>query len=380
MIAVLTTNGGTVTHGEGAATTLLVATIRGMLVFERADANAPWKLTRKALEDRHVSALLYVPKAGLLFAGAHGQGSLSVSKDLGLTWEPANNGLNSTHIYTMAQQERDGRTVLFLGTEPSALYRSDDLGATWVEIPEMMTVPDQDKWTFPPPPHIAHVKNIAFHPAEPETLYICIEQGALLKTVDDGKTWTEPRSYESENDKFYHDNHRVLIRPSNPGQMFMCGGEGLHYSADAGETWVHLMTRQDLIGYPDAMFIDPRNENVLYLGGPGNAPRDWGARKSANATVLKSTDGGVTWDHMRNGLPTEIIGNIEGMGLYHWDDKIMLIAGTATGEIYATENDGESWYAISEDVPPISKGGHYRWFLDAKERMNVEGRYGRNEH
>ncbi|MBB5411082.1 photosystem II stability/assembly factor-like uncharacterized protein [Paraburkholderia sp. HC6.4b] len=380
MIAVLTTNGGTVTHGDGAATTLLVATIRGMLVFEREDASAPWDLTRTTLEDRHVSALLYVPGAGLLFAGAHGQGSLVVSKDLGLTWEPANNGLKSTHIYTMAQQERDGKTVLFLGTEPSALYRSDDLGASWVEIPEMMTVPDQDRWTFPPPPHIAHVKNISFHPAEPETLYVCIEQGALLKTTDDGKTWNEPRSYESENDKFYHDNHRVVIRPSNPKQIFMCGGEGLHYSADAGETWVHLMTRQDLIGYPDAMFIDPRNENVLYLGGPGNAPRDWGARKSANATVLKSTDGGVTWKHMRDGLPEEIIGNIEGMGMYRWDDKIMLIAGTATGEIYATENDGESWYVVSEDVPPISKGGHYRWFLDAKERMTVEDRYGRNEH
>jgi len=380
MIAVLTTNGGTVTQGDGAATTLLVATIRGMLVFERADTCAPWKLTRKTLEDRHVSSLLYVPNAGLLFAGAHGQGSLVVSKDLGVTWEPANHGLNSTHIYTMAQQERDGKTVLFLGTEPSALYRSDDLGASWVEIPAMMTVPDQDKWTFPPPPHIAHVKNIAFHPAEPETLYICIEQGALLKTTDDGKTWTEPRSYESEHDKFYHDNHRVLIRPSNPKQMFMCGGEGLHYSADAGETWVHLMTRQDLIGYPDAMFIDPRDENVLYLGGPGNAPRDWGARKSANATVLRSADGGVSWAHMRKGLPEEVIGNIEGMGLYHWDDKIMLIAGTATGEIYATENDGESWYVVSDDVPPISKGGHYRWFLDAKERLNVEDRYGRNEH
>ena len=104
MIAVLTTNGGTVTHGDGAATTLLVATIRGMLVFERAYAGAPWNLTRKTLEDRHVSALLYVPKAGLLFAGAHGQGSLVVSKDLGLTWQPADNGLNSTHIYTMTQQ------------------------------------------------------------------------------------------------------------------------------------------------------------------------------------------------------------------------------------------------------------------------------------
>lgn len=351
---------------------LLVATLRGMHVFERGSAGESWRPTRRALEHLHVSALLYEPKSGLLFAGAHGNGGLWVSSDLGLTWAARGTGIAGGHIYTLAAQETNAGVVLYAGTEPSALYRSTDLGLSWVEIKEMMTVPGQEKWTFPPPPHVAHVKNVAFHPAEPETLYVCIEQGALLKTVDGGKTWTEPRSYESENDKFYHDNHRVLIRRSNPAQLFMCGGEGLHYSADAGETWRHLMTRADTIGYPDAMFIDPRNENTLYLGGPGNAPRDWAAKKSADATVLRSTDGGETWQAIRNGLPAEIIGNIEGMGLYHWGDRIMLIAGTATGEVYATEDEGANWYVVSDELPPVSKGGHYRWFLDVGERERVE--------
>ncbi|QYY29488.1 glycosyl hydrolase [Cupriavidus pinatubonensis] len=374
LIAVLSCNGGTVTHGSGPATRLFVATLRGMHVFERTGQGAPWQRTRSALEDRHVSALLFEPQSGLLFAGAHGKGGMWVSRDLGVTWEPRGNGLKSEHVYTLAAQQRDGRVVLYLGTEPSALYRSDDLGENWEEVSAMLSVPDQDKWTFPPPPHVAHVKNVAFHPAQPGTLYVCIEQGALLKTTDDGATWTEPRSYESAQDKFYHDNHRVLIRPSNPAQLFMCGGEGLHYSADAGETWTHLMTRADRIGYPDAMFIDPRDENVLYLGGPGNAPRDWGSKRSADATVLRSRDGGATWQEIRNGLPAEVIGNIEGMGLYHWADQVMLLAGTATGETYASEDGGENWYTVADNLPPISKGGHYRWFLQADEREKVEDR------
>ncbi|WP_322045407.1 glycosyl hydrolase [Paraburkholderia sp. J67] len=372
MIAILSCNGGTVTHGEGPATTLLVATLRGMQVFERASAHEAWRLTRTALAHLHVSALLYEPGSRLLFAGAHGAGGLWVSEDLGVTWTPRGEGIKSAHIYTLAAQQREQGIVLYAGTEPSALYRSDDLGRQWTEIAEMMGVPGQDKWTFPPPPHVAHVKNIAFHPDEPQTLYVCIEQGALLKTVDDGRTWTEPRSYESAQDKFYHDNHRVLIRRSDPAQLFMCGGEGLHYSADAGETWTHLMTRADAIGYPDAMFIDPRDENVLYLGGPGNAPREWATRRSADAKVLRSTDSGVTWQPIRNGLPDEIVGNIEGMGLYHWGDRIMLLAGTATGEVYASEDDGANWYAVATGLPPISKGGHYRWFLDVAAREKVE--------
>ncbi|WP_322094297.1 WD40/YVTN/BNR-like repeat-containing protein [Paraburkholderia bannensis] len=372
MIAILSCNGGTVTHGEGPATTLLVATLRGMQVFGRSGEADTWRLTRTALEHLHVSALLYEPESKSLFAGAHGNGGLWVSEDLGMNWKPCSEGIKSAHIYTLAAQPRAQGVVLYAGTEPSALYRSDDLGRRWTEVSAMLEVPGQERWEFPPPPHIAHVKNVAFHPDEPQTLYVCIEQGALLKTVDDGRTWTEPRSYESGQDKFYHDNHRVLIRRSNPAQLFMCGGEGLHYSADAGESWTHLMTRADAIGYPDAMFIDPRDENVLYLGGPGNAPREWAARRSADAKVLRSVDGGVTWQPIRNGLPEEIVGNIEGMGLYHWDDRIMLIAGTATGEVYASEDDGANWYTVATGLPPISKGGHYRWFLDVAAREKVE--------
>lgn len=374
MIAVLSCNGGTVTHGSGPAVQLLVATLRGMHVFERESAGKPWRHVRATLEDRHVSCLLYEPQSGLLFAGAHGKGGLVRSADLGLSWEVCSVGLGSSHIYTLAAQAREGGHIrLYLGTEPSALYYSEDLGTSWSEMTEMLAVPDQDKWTFPPPPHVAHVKNVAFHPEVPDTLYVCIEQGALLKTVDGGKTWFEQRSYESAGDKFYHDNHRVLIRRDDPARLFMCGGEGLHGSSDAGASWTHLMTRSDRIGYPDAMFIDPRNEDVLYMAGPGNAPREWAAKRSADATVMRSRDSGKTWHEMRYGFPAEVIGNIEAMGLYQWGDEIMLLAGTATGELYANE-DGECWTAVANDLPPISKGGHYRWFLKVDERERIEAR------
>ena len=45
------------------------------------------------------------------------------------------------------------------------------------------------------------------------------------------------------------------------------------------------------------------------------------------------------------------------MGLYHWDKRAMLLAGTATGEVYACEDAGEDWSVVAEQLPPISKGG-----------------------
>ena len=134
----------------------------------------------------------------------------------------------------------------------------------------------------------------------------------------------------------------------------------------------HTTTRTFTIGYPYAGFIDPRNEDILYMGGPQNAPLVWGAQRSANSTFMCSLDGGTTWTERRNGLPTTIVGNIEAMGMHHNGESLMLTAGTATGEVFVSDDAGETWSTAASGLPPISKGGHYRWFLAAAQRASVE--------
>jgi len=242
----------------------------------------------------------------------------------------------------------------------------------------MLKVRNTDRWSFPPPPHIAHVKNVAFHPANPNRIYICIEQGALLRTDDAGETWDEVSGYEDDADFFYNDNHRVLIRPSDPEDFLMNGGEGL-YRSRHGE-WSHLTTRDDRIGYPDAMFLDPFDENGVIVGGPQNAPRLWRDQDKpmADPTVLRSDDGGVTWRGLNEGLP-KIVGNIEGMGMHVHGRTVSLYAGTATGEVFHSDDAGGNWTLLAENLPPISKGGHYRWFMTDERRARIEEELRRNE-
>jgi len=369
MLALLSCNGGTVTQGDGLATRLLVATLYGVQIFER-EIGESWARVANPLSEYHISALLYEPESGLVFAGGHYDAGLWVSEDLGGTWSACNEGLESRHIYCLAAQRREDGVRLWLGTEPPMLYRSDDLGKSWTAMPGMLKV-DMDKWTFPPPPHVAHVKNIAFHPARPDSVFICIEQGALLKSEDEGVSWSEVTGYESSEDFFYNDNHRVIFKPSDPDDFVMSGGEGIYRSVH-GE-WQHLTTRDDRIGYPDAMFRDPRDEKVLIVGGPQNAPRKWRDqdRPMANPTVLRSDDDGVTWKSLNEGLP-EITGNIEGMGLHDYGSGFSLYAGTATGEIYHSDDCGLHWLLLADHMPPISKGGHYRWFLTEQQRAEIE--------
>jgi hypothetical protein len=371
MLALLSCNGGVETTGDGPATRLMVATLHGVHTFARAAPGEAWHLVARHLVDHHISALLHEPRSGLIFAGGHYDAGLWVSRDAGQSWQPANAGLDSRHIYTIALQQRDEGPVLWLGTEPPMLYASTDLGATWQARPGMPKVANTDRWSFPPPPHVAHVKNVAFHPARPDTILICIEQGALLRSDDNGTTWDEVTGYEAGDDFFYNDNHRVLIAPGDPDDFLMNGGEGL-YRCNHG-AWTHLTTRDSRIGYPDAMFRDPFDADGVIMAGPQNAPRKWREQDQpmADPTVLYSPDQGRTWRAIDRGLP-RITGNIEAMGMHVRPDGFSLYAGTATGEVFHSDDRGETWSLLAERLPPISKGGHYRWFLSDQRRAEIE--------
>lgn len=371
MIALLSCNGGTVTQGDGPPTKLLVATLHGVRIFTRDAVGDAWRQEATRLPEHHVSALLLDADSQRLFAGCHYDGGLWRSDDQGTTWVQCNEGLESGHIYALAAQKLEDRTRLWLGTEPPMLYSSADGGAHWRKHPGMLKVRNTDKWTFPPPPHMAHVKDIAFPPDRPEEIYICIEQGALLRSQDGGETWDEVTGYESEEDFFYNDNHRVIFKSSDPDDYVMNGGEGL-YRNSHGE-WRHLTTRDDRIGYPDAMFRDPFDEAILIMAGPQNPPRLWREQDvpMADPTVMRSTDDGETWHLLGKGLP-KIVGNIEAMGMHVTKTGYSLYAGTATGEVFHSDDRGETWSLLADSLPPISKGGHYRWFLTDERRAEIE--------
>ena len=244
-------------------------------------------------------------------------------------------GIAAEHdqIYTLAAQHHGDRVVLWAGTQPAALYRSDDLGDTWVEHPGILEVPDTDKWSFPAPPNVAHVKHISFHPTEQATMYVCIEQGALLRSTDGGRTWTELSEYSREDDWAYRDMHRLVIAPSNPDKLLLTSGEGLYSSSDAGATWTHLTRKRDRLGYPDQLFLDPRDQRTIFIAGAADSPPHWIEKKDGRPGVLRSRDDGASWTELRTGFPEHIRGNIEAMTMCHGPYGLQFFAGTALGDV-----------------------------------------------
>src|SRR5690606_14076792 len=155
------------------------------------DPAGAWRETGGGLLGHHVGALAPDERAGRVFAGCQYEGGLGVSDEQGASWRPCNEGWEGGRIQSLALQQGGEDVGMWLGTEPPMLYRSDDLGESWRARPGMLKVHNNDKWTFPPPPHVAHVKNISFHPERPDDIFICIEQGALLHSPDAGENWDE---------------------------------------------------------------------------------------------------------------------------------------------------------------------------------------------
>ncbi len=365
----LSPNGQNATTGDGPATCLVVATVEGVATLRRGAPESEWRLIGRSLADRHVGALQYEPVSGKLFAGAHSDGGLWVSDDgAGDDWRELTNGIDRPHIYSLAARRSGDRVTLFAGTQPAALYRSDDFGESWTEIDGVRTAPGTDKWTFPPPPHLAHVKSVVFHPAEPDTIFVLVEQGALLKSVDDGTSWTELASYSQPEDTVYRDSHRLLISADDPEVLYFATGEGLYRSADGGGTWDHLIRRGEPGGYTDFLFFQPGDEETLYIAGATLSPGIWSKEGLADSHVMRSADAGRSWTVLGRGLPEPMIGAIEAMTQHVWDGGQMLVIGTATGEVYASEDDGASWDCIAGDVAPVSKDHHHLAFLPPEQR------------
>ena len=371
-IICISANGKTTSSSENAAKRMLVATAEGVLDFRRESPDSAWQLQdAMLLEGKHVSALVYDEITGLLFAGLHFEGGLMVSEDLGASWEARNEGLQSGHAYSLLVQHDGDRTILNLGTEPVMFYRSFDLGRSWTAYPKCTEVEGTEHWFFPR--SAPHVKHIAAHPSEPDTIYICVEQGDLLRSDDGGENWTSINSMERPDDKFRRDQHRVTFFRDNPDEIFLMTGIGAYHTRDRGQSWTRLTDTEHACAYPDPFFVHPRDDKLFMVGAGMNPNPNWGAAGTAYPKFMVSTDHGKSWTNKMAGMADPVAGNLEVAAMHDSaQGGVELYAGSACGELYMSTDEAESWSLVADDLPAMSKGPHFRHFLPAQDREAYE--------
>ncbi len=150
------------------------------------------------------------------------------SEDGAETWEAV--GLEGEEVTALSTSPAEPGLV-WAGTEPSAVYRSEDAGASWGRTEGLLDLPSSSTWSFPPRPDTHLVRWIACHPAAAGRLWVAIEAGALVSTPDGGRTWRDRVPGGP------YDTHQVAIHPDRPEGLRISAGDGYYESDDGGKTW-----------------------------------------------------------------------------------------------------------------------------------------------
>lgn len=285
---------------------------------------------RTVLDGKQVSAIaVNSDSPDRLFCATYDRG-LFRSVDAANTWAPCDLGIDC--VSSVAISPADSQ-VVFSGTEPSHLFRSDDHGQVWRDMTALQDVPSKAHWSFPPKPETHHARWITPHPADAGTLFLAIEAGALLKSSDGGETWRD-RVPDGP-----IDTHVARIHPDQPARLLSAAGDGFFESLDGGETWAKPEAGLPY-RYCYGLAIDSEDPDLVVMSVAPNAGRGHGRRDRAKASIVRRGGSGA-WQEITAGLPES--------------------DGTTLSILAADPAQGGTFYALNNTGLYLSADGGLTW-------------------
>jgi photosystem II stability/assembly factor-like uncharacterized protein len=208
----------------------------------------------------------------------------------------------------------------------------------------------------------------------------------VYKSTDAGRTWTNMGLKDS------HHIARITIHPTNPdivyvaamGHLYSENAErGVFRTTNGGKSWEKVLYVNEKIGVID-LVLNPRNPQVLYAAAYDKQRLPWQmVNGGPESGIYKTTNGGGNWTRLRGGLPEGRIGRI-GLDYFHGNPDILYAVvenqnprpaaptvapaapgagapapATYGGQVYRTDNAGESWSRMNADDYNVSPKGPY---------------------
>ena len=292
-----------------------------------------------------VSCLAADPlKAGVVYAGTRANGVLR-SSDHGQTW--SSSGLAGHNVKSISAS-RVERGTLFAGTKPAMLFVSRDGGESWAELGSFRHIASRRFWFSPAEaPFSAYVQGIALSPSQPDVIVAGIEVGAVVRSTDGGKTWTDHRPGA------LRDCHSITFHAANGDRIYEAGGSGagVAISRDAGDTWTQPKAGLDR-HYGWACAADPEQPDIAYVS---TSPDPFKAHSGNNAQahIFRSIDGGA-WQKLEGGLP-QPLNSMPYALLTSPAEPGHLYAGLSNGDVWHSADHGDTWRQLPFNLKNIER-------------------------
>ena len=268
------------------------------------------------------------------------------SIDGGTSWREAGPSIDEPRVLSVGvsrSHEHAGFSVVYAGTEPSNLYRSEDGGLSWQLLPALRELPSAASWSFPPRPWTHHVRTIALHPTDPESVAVGIELGGVIRSRDAGKTWID------HNPQAHSDAHQLLTHPLAPERLYEAAGQGIARSDDRGETWERLDKGLDR-RYAWAEAIDPADPDLWYVT-ISRSPAVAHGNGDGQARLLRTRGNG--WEAVDSWGDSPELRRMPYALVTLPDQPGRLLAGLRGGTLLISEDAAESWSRLPVRLPDL---------------------------
>lgn len=379
---------------------LLLGTRKGTLILDRTAGR--WKLSGIGHPGVNVSFVARDPRDGTLWAGldhGHWGTKLSRSKDNGKTWADApqimypedakfidsyekdENGEEKkpvikeaklSKIWCIAFGGKDQPGRIWVGTLPGGLFRSDDGGQTWqLNRPlwdhpsrggDLRKGPPQHRQTWFGGGAIVEgssypgIHSIVVDPRDSRRVLVGVSCAGVLESTDDGRSWVgrnkglKATFLPDPEAEWGHDPHFMAACPAAPQHIWQQNHCGVFYSQDGAKTWREVSKPEQGVHFGFPVAVDEKDGRTAWLV-PGIADNKRMAI-DGGLFVARTQDGGNSWQKLTRGLPQQRAHDV--IYRHALDARGNTLAfGTTTGNLYISEDRGETWQTVGNHFPPI---------------------------
>jgi len=362
------------------AVQLLVGTRKGAWILKSDAARRDWRLEGPHFLGQIINHFVVDPRDGrtMLMAASTGHLGPTImrSTDGGATWSEARrppafpkadgpDARSVHHTFWLQPGHASEPDVWWAGASPPGLFRSDDAGDTWESVAGFNDHPQY--WDWCPPgegtPDGTLLNQILIDPRDPAHMYIATSSAGVFESRDEGGSWAplnrnvEANFLPDPYPEFGQDAHYIALAPTNPDRLWQQNHCGVYRLDRPGDTWERIGKAMPAevgdIGF--TIVPHPRCDQTAYVF-PMDGTEAWPrVSPGGRPAVYRTRDAGQTWERQDRGFPAEqgwftvkrqaFCGDAgEPFGLY---------LGTTGGEVWASDDEGESFRQICAHLPEI---------------------------